>query len=141
MPIILYKLLSKVSSYEDAENLQKDLNTLNEWSNEWSMLFNAEKCKCLHYGYNNKKYDYFMGRECIETSHEERVLGVIIAETLHVSKQCVSAASKANAILGMTNRAFKYKTKEVVLTLYKSLVRPLLDYCIQAWRPFKQKDI
>ena len=48
---------------------------------------------------------------------------------------------KANAMLGMINRAPKYKTKEVVLKLYKSLMRPHLDYCIQAWRPFKQKDI
>ena len=44
-------------------------------------------------------------------------------------------------MLGMINRAFKYKTNEVVLKLYKSLVRPHLDYCIQAWRPYKQKDI
>ena len=44
-------------------------------------------------------------------------------------------------MLGMINRAFKYKTKEVVLNLYKSLVRSHMDYCIQAWRPFKQKDI
>ena len=54
------KLFSQVSTYEDAEKLQNDLSTLNEWSNEWSMLFNAEKCKCIHYGYNNKQYDYFM---------------------------------------------------------------------------------
>ena len=33
------------------------------------------------------------------------------------------------------------KSKEVGFKLYKSLVRPHLDYCIQAWRPFKQKDI
>ena len=37
------KLFSQVSTYEDAEKLQKDLSTLNEWSTEWSMLFNAEK--------------------------------------------------------------------------------------------------
>ena len=37
------KLFSQVSTYEDAEKLQKDRSTLNEWSNEWSMLFNAEK--------------------------------------------------------------------------------------------------
>ena len=135
------KLFSQVSTYEDAEKLQKDLSILNEWSNEWSILFNAEKCKCIHYGYNNKQYDYFMGKECIETTHEERDLGVIITETLDVTKQCVRAANKANAMLGMINRAFKYKTKEVVLKLYKSLVKPHLDYCIQAWRPFKQKDI
>ena len=67
--------------------------------------------------------------------------GVIITETLDITKQCVRAANKANAMLGMINRAFKYKTKEVVLKLYKSLVRPQLDYYIQAWCPFKQKDI
>ena len=135
------KLFSQVSMNEDAEKLQKDLSILNEWSNEWSMLFNADKCKCIHYGYNNKQYDYFMGKECIETTHEERDLGVIITETLDITKQCVRAANKANAMLGMINRAFKYKNKEVVLKLYKSLVRPQLDYYIQAWCPFKQKDI
>ena len=109
--------------YEDAENLQKDLSTydlLNEWSNEWSVLFNAEKCKCIHYEYNNKLYDYFMGKECIDKTHEDRDLWVIITEILDVIKQCVRlrAANKANAMLGMINRAFKYKSKEVVLKLY-----------------------
>ena len=82
-----------------------------------------------------------MGNEFIETTHGERDLGVIITETLDVTKQCFRAANKANAILGMINRASKYKTKEVVLKLYKSLVRPHLDYCIQTWRPFEQKYI
>ena len=41
------KLFSQVSTYEDAEKLQNDLSTLHEWSNKWSILFNAEKCKCI----------------------------------------------------------------------------------------------
>lgn len=135
------KLFSQVSTCEDAEKLQKDLNNLHGWSAEWTMLFNAEKCKCVHYGHNNRQYDYFMGDNPIETSHVEKDLGVIITDTLNVTEQCVKASNKANAMLGMINRAIKYKTKEVVVKLYKSLVRPHLDYCIQAWRPFKQKDI
>ena len=82
-----------------------------------------------------------MGNECIETTYEERDLVVIITETLDVIKQCVRADNKANAMLDMINRTFKYKTKEVVLKLYKSLVRPHLDYCIQTWCSFIQKDI
>ena len=37
-----------------------------------------------------------MGKECIiETTHEERDLGVIITETLDLTKQCVRAANRA----------------------------------------------
>ena len=45
-----------------------------------------------------------------------------------------------NKILGMTYRTFNCKSKFIVKRLYKSLVRPHLDYCIQAWRPHLSKD-
>ena len=41
----------------------------------------------------------------------------------------------------MINRNFKCKAKKVILPLYKSIVRPHLDYCMQAWRPHYRKDI
>ena len=93
-------------------------------------LFNVDKCKCVRYGHNNRQYDYIMGDDPIETSHEEKY--VIITDTLDVTEQCVKASNKANAMLGMINRAIKYKTKEIVVKIYKSLVRPHLDYCSQA---------
>ena len=86
----------------------------------------------MHYSHNNRHYDYFMGENPIQTSHEEKDLGVIITDKLEVTEQCAKASKKANAMLGMINRAIKYKTKVVVLQLYKSLFRPYLNYCIQA---------
>ena len=47
----------------------------------------------------------------------------------------------ANRILGMIKRNFDYLDRDMVLQLYKSLVRPHLEYCVQAWRPHLQKDI
>jgi len=42
------------------ESLRSDLRRLYEWSNDWLMLFNIDKCKVLHFGYNNAKYDYML---------------------------------------------------------------------------------
>ena len=41
----------------------------------------------------------------------------------------------------MILRTLLCKAKELILQLYKSLVRPRLEYCIQAWRPYLKKDI
>ena len=92
----------------------------------------------MDYGHNNRQYDYFVEIEPIEASHEEKDLGVLIRDKPDITEHCVCVASnKANVMLGVINRAIKYKTNEVVVKLYKSLVRPHLDYCIQACRPFK----
>ena len=34
-----------------------------------------------------------------------------------------------------------YKEKELIIPLYKTIVRPYLEYYIQAWRPYRKKDI
>ena len=60
---------------------------------------------------------------------------------LNVDQQCCKAANEANRKLGMIRRGFKNKSRAVMLSLYKAMVRPHLDYCIQAWRPDLRKDI
>jgi len=41
----------------------------------------------------------------------------------------------------MIKRTFTIRDKKVNLQIYKSLVRPHLEYSIPAWRPHYQKDI
>ena len=48
------------------------------------------------------------------------------------------AASKGN---GLIRRNITYKGKKLIIPLYKAIVRPHLEYCIQAWRPYRKKDI
>ena len=40
----------------------------------------------------------------------------------------------------MISRTIKYKSKSVLLSLYKSLVRPYLEYCTPVWSPHYVKD-
>ena len=40
----------------------------------------------------------------------------------------------------MIKRNIKWKDKNIITKLYKALVRPKLEYCIQAWCPQLKKD-
>src|SRR5664279_68235 len=135
------KVYGVVASQSDIDKLQGDLRNLCKWSKDWLMLFNIEKCKIMHIGYNNKHAEYKMDDISLEEVSDERDLGVIIQNDMKCNKQCVKAVKTANRILGMIKRTFCYLNREIVLQLYKSLVRPHLEYCIQAWRPHLQKDI
>ena len=41
----------------------------------------------------------------------------------------------------MIHRNITYKDKSLIVPLYKAIVRPHLEYCIQAWSPYLRKDI
>ena len=60
---------------------------------------------------------------------------------MKVSEQCRIAASKGNQVLGMIRRNITYKENSLLVPLYKAIVRPHLEYCIQAWSPYLRKCI
>ena len=68
-------------------------------------------------------------------------MGVIVDQSLSGSSQCAVAVKKVNRMLGYITRSIEYKSKEVILTLDNTLVRPDLEYCVQFWGLHYNKDI
>ena len=66
------KITASISSVEEQHILQTDLTRLMEWSEEWQMKFNVNKCKVMHLGYNNPSYEYSMNDEVLIDTEEER---------------------------------------------------------------------
>ena len=69
-----------------------------------------------------------MGDTVLGTTVKEKDLGVILSADMKVSEQCGIAASKGNKILGFIRRNITYKEKELIIPLYKAIVRPHLEY-------------
>ena len=112
------KLFFKVGSDINCAKLRADLRKLYNWSEDWQMFFNLDKCKIMHFGYNNHNNIFLLGR-ILETVGEEKDLGVMIRKDLKASSQCVKIVKTANQILGMIKRTFTFKTKDNLLQLYK----------------------
>ena len=106
------KVFSEVSSLVKVANLQSDFDKLYKWSEDWQMMFNAQKCKSLHIGYKNTYANYSMGGVKVTNSSCERDLGVVIDESLNYNRQCAKAVLLANKIMGIINRTYSCKSKD-----------------------------
>ncbi|PKU28440.1 rna-directed dna polymerase from mobile element jockey-like [Limosa lapponica baueri] len=90
------KLCGAINMLERRDTIQRDLDRLERWACENLMQFNQAKCKVLHLGQGNPKHGYRMGDEWIESSPEEKDLGVLVDEKLNVSWECMLTAQKAD---------------------------------------------
>ena len=109
------KVARVVECQEQRLELQNTINRLEEWSEEWQMLFNSGKCHILHLGANNSNYEYTMGGEVLQAVEYEKDVGVIVHQSLKPSLQCTRAAARANSVLGQLSRAVSYRDRSTFL--------------------------
>ena len=124
-----------VNNETQDREFQCDLDKLYYWSKQWKMEFNLEKCVCMHAGYKNNNFNYHLNETQLKSVEFEKDLGIIIDKNFKFTEQCANVIRKANQMLGIIKRKMKYKSKDFIVKLYKTLVRPHLEYCIQFWSP------
>ena len=135
------KIYRIIHSLNDADILQQDLNELVNWSEKWKMEFNASKCHVLHFSGKNKQYLYHIKGTLLKASDTEKDLGVLISKDLKPSKHIKEVVTKANQCLGMIRRSFSHIDRDIFLLVYKTFIRPKLEYCSNIWSPHLIKDI
>lgn len=152
---ILYAFLSsfaddtrtskEIKNLIDSFKLQHDLNKIYEWADHNNMEFNNSKFEHLQYGKNEDLHaeTYYMtsnGRK-IEKKQHVKDLGVIMSHDCSFTEHINNVVKKAEEVSGWILRTFNTRARSPMLTLWKQLVIPHLDYCSQLWSPLTKGDI
>ena len=119
-------------------SLQQDLTSLNTWSHESNLKFNASKCKVLTVTRRKTPvtHEYHLGDVILQRVQEEKDLGVTISSNLSWDLHVKRIVLKANRMLGLLKRTYPLITDiKVRRTLYLSLVKSQLSYVTVVWSP------
>ena len=151
------KLVTRINSVKDTENLQNNLNSIINWSASNNMKLNNNKFEYINHkspykGTNSKLLDllpfsnltktYYVSNSLeIARSSQVRDLGVIVDEglnwKLHIDKITKQCKQLSYWILSV----FHTRQKFPMLTIFNSIIRSKLEYCCQVWNPHQIQDI
>ena len=141
------KIFKEIVTDEDRKYVQEGLNAFQNWTKLWLMEANVAKCKSMSVSENTnaEDYRYKMTANGILTDLQsvqiEKDIGVLVDTKLTFEEHVRTKVNKANQIMGVIRRSFKYMDERIFSLLYKSMVRPHLEYGNVIWHPNKVKLI
>lgn len=138
------KCIKSISSFNDRDLLQADLDTTADWSATWKLLFNHSKTVKLSFGSKTCQLStkYSVANNEILDKETHRDLGIMVCSNLSWSHHYDYLARNAYATLSLLRRSVSrqapIKAKKL---LYLSLIRSRMLYCSPVWHPHLIKDI
>ena len=128
------KVYREITDLEnDTRALQTNIVRLVDWATLLQLRFNPEKCETM-------RITHIMGSRITPVKYTKD-LGILISFDLSWSAQIHAVVLKANRSLGVVYRTLGPSNVEAFSTLYKTLVRPILEYAVPVWCPYLVKDI
>jgi len=134
------KLFFKITCPRDCVILQTSLSAVYRWCKENSMDLNVSKSCVITFSRIKQPLvlDYRVGGASLPRSEVVKDLGVTFATSLNPSLHVMNTCAQANRMLGFIVRSTKdMNSVSSLLTLYKALVRPKLEYASVVWSPYQ----
>ena len=127
--------LRGLQQVELASELESDLRDTVDWGKKWLVDFNAGKTQLVSFDWsnNNGSIDVKMDGCVLEEKLSLKMLGLTFSSKLDWGSYIIFVAKTASKKIGALIRSMKFLSPEVALYLYKSTIRPCMEYCCHVW--------
>ena len=133
------RLLGVIKCEEDFNKVEEDLKTIYDWAETNNMTFNSSKFELLRYRHPrqtivNQDYTTPEG-DIIAQTNKLRDLGVTVSDDASFGCHINEVVAKARRNMGWILRTFRTREAHTLITLFKALILPIVEYCCQLWSP------
>ena len=118
-----------------ASELKSDLRDTVDWGRKWLVDFNAGKTQLVLFdrSKNTGAIDVKMDGSVLDEKSSYKMLGLTFFSKLDWGFYIISIAKTASKKIGALIRSMKFLSPEVALYLYKSTIRPCMEYSCHVW--------
>ena len=118
-----------------ASELESDVRETVDWGRKWLVDFNPGKTQLVSFDQskNTGAIDVKMDGSVLEEKTSFKMLGLTFSSKLDWGSYIVTIAKTASKKIGALIRSMKFLSPEVALYLYKSTIRPCMEYCCHVW--------
>ena len=137
------KIVKAINSIEDRILFSEDIQAVTEWAAKNKMELNRLKYQLLQYGKSEDlKLPYDIDQSTkVTKSQIVKDLGVFMSEDLMFDEHITKIKNKAKQVAAWILRLVNSRSEETVMLLYRTYVRPHLEYSCCLWSPSKIKNI
>ena len=135
-----FKLVSDVVLCSQAE-IQTEINTVADWSEEYHMPLSLDKCSVMHCGLHQPLHNYVLNSCVMKTVDTLPDLGVTRTSDDGYSGHCEAVFRKASSVAGAIRHVFRCRRRELMWVAFQHYILPILMYGSPIWNPTLQRDI
>ena len=128
----LFSVVQNINS--TANDLNSDLIKISDWEMRWKMRFNPDPKKQAQEGIFSRKINkidhspLYFNENLVKSSSTQKHLGMILDTKLDFSLHLKNVQNKVNKTIGLLRKLRDTLPKTSLITIFKSFVRPHLDY-------------
>ena len=118
-----------------ASELESGLRDTVVWGRKWLVDFNAGKTQLVSFDRSKSTgaIDVKMDGSLLEEKTSFKMLGLTFSSKLDWGSYIVSIAKTASKKIGALIRSSKFLSPKIAMYLYKSTIRPCMEYCCHVW--------